>query len=455
MRLMTLSQKKMSKEELLEKSKKPSEDALKLHPFYKGKIQITSKCVIRDFSDFGIWYSPGVAASCLAIKKNKELSFEHTNRANTICIISDCTRVLGLGDIGPEAGMPVMEGKSLLFKYLGGVDAVPLCIDTKNAEDFIKIVRVLQPSFGGFNLEDIEKPKCFHILDFLRESPDINVPVWHDDQQGTAAVTLAGVINALKVVGKQKKDVVITFFGVGASNIAISRVLFAAGFNNNKSIFVDSKGIISTERHELKKEEPYKWNLALTSNAENRSGDASVGFKDADVAICLSRPGPDVVKKDWIRSMANDAIVFACANPIPEIYPWDAKEAGARIIGTGRSDFPNQVNNSLGFPGIFRGVLDVRATTITDHMVIAAAESLAKTAENKGIHEEYIIPTMDERDAFINEAVDVALEAIKEDVARLKLSRDEIKHLAESKINHAQDQIKILMKHGSIPKPPN
>ncbi len=449
-----MNQEKLSKDELISKSKKPSEDALKLHPFYKGKIQITSKCSVKEYSDFSIWYSPGVAASCLAIKKDKQLSFEHTNRANTICVISDCTRVLGLGDIGPEAGMPVMEGKSLLFKYLGGVDAVPLCIDTKNAEEFIKIVKILQPSFGGFNLEDIEKPKCFHILDTLRESPDINVPVWHDDQQGTAAVTLAGVINALKVVGKEKKDVVITFFGVGASNIAISRVLFAAGFNNNKSIFIDSKGIISTERDELKKEEPYKWNLALTTNADGIIGDADAGFKGAEVAICLSKPGPNVVKKEWIQSMGDNPIVFVCANPIPEIYPWDAKEAGARIIGTGRSDFPNQINNSLGFPAIFRGVLDVRATTITDQMVIAAAESLARTAESKGIHEEYIIPAMNERDAFINEAVDVALEAIKENVAQLKLSKDEIRHLAESKINHAQDQIKILMKYGSIPEPP-
>ena len=445
---------KLTKEELLAKSKQPSEDALKLHPFYKGKIQITSKCVVRELSDFGIWYSPGVAASCLAIKDKKELSFEHTNRANTICVISDCTRVLGLGDIGPEAGMPVMEGKCLLFKYLGGVDAIPLCLGTKNAEDFIKIVKVLQPTFGGFNLEDIESPKCFHILDYLRHSPDVDVPIWHDDQQGTAAVTLAGVINALKIIGKKRKDVSILFFGVGASNVAISRVLFAAGFDNNKCLFVDSKGIISTERSELKNEQPYKWDIALISNAEHRTGDAAAAFKNVDVAICMSRPGPNVLKKEWIGLMNDDPIIFACANPIPEIYPWDAKEAGARIIGTGRSDFPNQVNNSMGFPAIFRGVLDVRARTITDHMVIAAAKSLARTAEEKGISEDYVIPTMVERDAFINEAVDVALEAIKEGVAKLKLSKDEIRHLAETKINHAQDQIKILMERGNIPKPP-
>ena len=369
-----MSEKKLTKEELLAKSKKPSEDALKLHPFFKGKIQVTAKCVVRDLSDFGIWYTPGVAASCLAIKENKSLSFEHTNRANMVCVISDCTRVLGLGDIGPEAGMPVMEGKCLLFKYLGGVDAVPLCLDTKDPEEFIRFVKVLQPSFGGFNLEDIEKPKCFHILDTLRESPDIKVPVWHDDQQGTAAITLAGVINALKVVGKKRKDVNIVFFGTGASNVAISRVLFAAGFDPKKSVFVDSRGIISTERKELETKEPYKWDIALKSNGENRSGDAASGFKDMDVAICLSKPGPDVVKKEWVSSMSNDSIVFTCANPIPEIYPWDAKEAGARIVGTGRSDFPNQVNNSMGFPAIFRGVLDVRARTITDSMVIAAAE---------------------------------------------------------------------------------
>lgn len=450
-----MTEKPLTKEELLAKSRKPSEDALKLHPYYKGKIQITAKCVIRDISDFSIWYTPGVAASCQAIQQNKQLSFEHTNRANTVCVISDCTRVLGLGDIGPEAGMPVIEGKCLLFKYLGGVDAVPLCLDTKNAEDFIKIVRVLQPSFGGFNLEDIESPKCFHILDFLRHSEDIKVPVWHDDQQGTAAVTLAGVINALKIVGKDRKNIRILFFGAGASNVAISRVLFAAGFNHNKSLFVDSKGILSTARHELKHAEPYKWDLALKTNEEIISGDAARAFKDVDVAICLSRSGPNVVKKEWIRSMAEDPIVFACANPIPEIFPWDAKEAGARIVGTGRSDFPNQINNSLGFPAIFRGVLDVRATTITDQMVIAAAESLARTAELKGINEGYILPTMLERDAFINEAVDVAIEAIKEDVAQKILSRDELRTAAEKKINEAQDQIKTLMKTGHIPKPPS
>ncbi|MHC1590751.1 MAG: NAD(P)-dependent malic enzyme [Candidatus Helarchaeales archaeon] len=449
-----MTERKLTKEELLAKSEKPAEDALKLHPYYKGKIQITSKCIVRNLDDFSIWYTPGVAASCRAIQKDKSLSYEHTNRANTVCVISDCTRVLGLGNIGPEAGMPVMEGKCLLFKYLGGVDAFPLCIDARNADDFIKIVRVLQPSFGGFNLEDIESPKCFHILEFLRSSPEIKVPVWHDDQQGTAAVTLAAIINALKIVGKKRNEARIVFFGAGASNFAISRVMFAAGFNNKHAIFVDSKGIISTQREELKRTMPYKWDIALKSNAEVRTGGAAEAFKDMDVAICLSKPGPDTVKKEWIRSMADDPIVFACANPVPEIFPWDAKDAGAKIVGTGRSDFPNQINNSLGFPAIFRGVLDVRASTITDTMVIAAAESLARTAEEKGIHEDYILPTMVEQDAFINEAVDVALQAIKENVARLKLSAEEIRTMAENKITAAQKQIKILMESGIIPAPP-
>ncbi|MHA1144744.1 MAG: NAD(P)-dependent malic enzyme [Candidatus Helarchaeota archaeon] len=447
-----MSDKKMTTDEILAKSQKPSKDALELHPFYKGKIQVTAKCAIRDFSDFSIWYTPGVAAPCRAIQKDPSLSFEHTNRANTVCVISDCTRVLGLGDIGAEAGMPVMEGKCLLFKYLGGVDAFPLCLDTKDPEEFIRIVKVLQPSFGGFNLEDIAKPKCFHILDTLRADPEVKVPVWHDDQQGTAAVTLAGAINAVDIVNKKREDVTIVFFGAGAANVAISRVMFHAGFDPKKSVFVDSKGILSKARKDIK-QGTYKWDLITSTNADDISGDIAESFKDKDMAICLSKSGPDVVKKEWISSMAEDSIVFACSNPIPEIYPWEAKEAGARIVATGRSDFPNQVNNSMGFPAIFRGTLDVRAKTITDEMCIVAAESLAKTAALEGLDEENIIPNMSNRIAFINEAIAVAEKAISQGVARLKLSRDEIRHLAEMKINNAQDQIKLLMREGFIPIP--
>lgn len=423
--------------------------ALKLHEFYSGKIQMMPKCSIRDYKDFSIWYTPGVAEVSRKIEQNKEEVFRYTNKWNTVAVISDGSRVLGLGNIGPEAALPVMEGKALLFKYLGGVDAIPICLDTTDKEEIIRTVKILQPSFGGINLEDIEKPKCFDILERTRNEMDI--PVWHDDEQGTAAITLAGLINALKIVGKNK-DISIVFFGAGAANVAVSKLLFAAGFDPKKSVFIDSKGIISRNRKDLINSESYKSELATISNAENREGDAHEAFKGADVAICLSRSGPNVVKKEWVSSMASDAIIFACANPIPEIWPKDAKAAGARIVGTGRSDFPNQVNNSLVFPGIFRGTLDVRAKTITNEMCIAAARSLSNTAEEKGINEDYIVPTMEETEAFINEAVEVGLKAISQKIARIKYSKYELYKIVHNKIIESKDSANFLMSFGVIPK---
>jgi malate dehydrogenase (oxaloacetate-decarboxylating) len=442
----------LTKEELIARAEKPSQDAMKLHPFYKGKIEIVSKCVVRDFTDFGIWYTPGVAAPCRAIAEDKELAYEHTNKANAIAVVSDGTRVLGLGDIGPEAAMPVMEGKALLFKYLGGVDAVPICLDTKDPDEFIATVKLLQPSFGGINLEDISQPKCFRILDTLRR--EMQIPVWHDDQQGTAAVTLAGLINALEIVGKSLSEARIAMVGAGASNQCIARLLISAGVTPGNIIMCDSKGTLHRGRTELREKYAEKWEMCLKTNKDDVRGGSAEAMKGADVLIALSTPGPDTIKGEWIADMARDAIVFVCANPVPEIWPWDAKEAGARIVATGRSDFPNQVNNSLGFPGIFRGTLDVRATTITDEMCIAASYELAKTARDRGLHDDYLIPTMDEWEVFPREAVAVGLKAIEQGVARLELGRDELYEQATRVIKRARGEVQLLMDEGVIPAPP-
>ena len=439
---------KVTKEELLEKAKKPAQDALKMHPYYKGKIEVVPKFVIRDINDFAIWYTPGVAEPCKEINKNPDLGYEYTNRANMVGVVTDGTRVLGLGDIGPLAGLPVMEGKALLFKYLGGVDAFPICLDTKDPDEFIRTVKLLTPSFGGINLEDIENPKCFYILEKLRS--EMTIPVWHDDQQGTAAVTLAGLINALKLVNKKIEDVKITMIGIGAANVCIVRMLIKAGADPKKMIVVDSKGILNRKRDDIKSTHKEKLEFCGTTNAENRVGGMAEAMKGQDVVIALSKSGPDTIQKEWISDMADNAIVFACANPIPEIWPWEAKEAGARIVATGRSDFPNQVNNSVGFPAIFRGTLDVMARTITDEMCIAAAIELAKCAEDKGLREDYLLPTMDEWEVFPREAVAVAKKAMEQGVARLKFSEQELFKTAELKIRRARDQVAILMEKGII-----
>lgn len=448
--------KKETKEAFLAKAHKPAENAMKLHPFYRGKIQTIPKCVIRDFNDFAIWYTPGVAEPCKAIKADKEKVYQLTNKWNSVAVVSDGTRVLGLGDIGPEASLPVMEGKALLFKYLGGVDAVPICLNTKNPDEIIQAVEWLQPSFGGINLEDVATPKCFYILDTLRK--EMGIPVWHDDQQGTAVVTLAGLLNALKIVSKKKEAVKVTFIGVGAANIATSRLLFADGFKPENTIFVDSKSILHTGRVDLEEKQadnPYKWDLCQKTNPEKRTGGIPEALKGADVCISLAKSGPGIIMPQWIKGMTKDAIAFVCANPIPEIWPWEAKDAGVRVVATGRSDFPNQVNNSIGFPGIFRGTLDVRARTITDEMCIAAAYELAKCAEERGISEDYIIPTMEEGDVFTREAVAVGLKAIDQGVAQQKLSREQLTAQAERMTREARETVAVLMQAGLIPPAPD
>lgn len=438
-----------TKEELLEKSKKPSADALKMHPFFKGKIASALKCCVRDFNDFAIWYTPGVAAACRDIEAHPEKVFEHTNKANMVAVVSDGTRVLGLGDIGPEAAIPVMEGKAILFKYLGGVDAWPICLDTKDAEEIIKTVKLISPCFGGINLEDFSQPKCFHILDTLRK--ESKIPIWHDDQQGTAAVTLAGLLNALKVVGKTLEKARLTLLGSGAANIATARILIAAGADPGKMIMVDTKGTLHKGRTDTQKDFKEKWHFCQITNAQQVKGGIAEAMEGADALIALAKSGPDVIKKEWIKKMAKDPIIFACANPIPEIYPWEAKEGGAKIIATGRSDFPNQVNNSLCFPAIFRGTLDVMAKTITDEMCIASARELAKCAEDKGLREDYLLPTMDEREVFPRQAVAVALKAIEQKVARITLSKDQLFEKASAIINRAREETKVLMESGIIP----
>jgi len=446
---------RVTKEELLAKARKPAEDAMKLHPFYRGKMQTMPRCAVRDFNDFAIWYTPGVAEPCRAIQVDKEKVYEYTNKWNTIAVVSDCTRVLGLGDIGPEAGMPVMEGKALLFKYLGGVDAVPICLDTKDPDEIIQAVKWLQPSFGGINLEDFSSPKCFYILDTLRK--EMEIPVWHDDQQGTAAVVLAGLINALKVVNKKVDETKLCLIGAGAAGIAVSRVFFSYGVKPENTVVAEIGGILHPARKDIEerqKQFPDLWRLCNITNPDRRMGGIREAMRGADVCVAFSKPGPDTIKPEWVKSMNNDAIIFACANPIPEIWPWEAKEAGARIVATGRSDFPNQVNNSIGFPGIFRGILDVRATTITDEMCITAACELAKCAEDRGISEDNIAPTMGEWEAFIREAVAVGMKAQEQGVARVKASREELTKRAEKMIREARETTALLMKEGLIPPAP-
>ncbi|MDI6754898.1 MAG: NADP-dependent malic enzyme [Thermodesulfobacteriota bacterium] len=439
----------LTKEQLLEKSKKPSADALKMHPFYRGKIASTLKCAVRSFDDFAIWYTPGVAAACRDIEAHPEKVFEHTNKANMIAVVSDGTRVLGLGDIGPEAAIPVMEGKAILFKYLGGVDAWPITLDTKDPDEIIKTVKIISPCFGGINLEDLSQPKCFYILDTLRK--ESKIPVWHDDQQGTAAVTLAGLINAFKIVGKDFRKARIALVGSGAANIATIRVMVGYGVDPRKIILVDSKGTLHKGRTDITKDYKEKLHFCQITNEEQRKGGIAEAMEGADAVVGLAKPGPDVIKKEWVKKMAKDAIVFACANPIPEIYPWEAEEAGAQVIATGRSDFPNQVNNSLCFPAIFRGTLDVMATTITDEMCIESAVELAKCAEDKGLRKDYLLPTMNEWEVFPRQAVAVALKAIEQKVARIILPKEKLFEIASDKIRRARMETQVLMEKGLIP----
>ncbi len=437
-----------TEEELKLRASLPSEISPKFHEFYSGKIEVIPKVQITSYKDFAIWYTPGVASPCKEISKDTSKVFSYTNKGNTVAVISDGSRTLGLGDIGPYASLPVMEGKALLFKYLGGIDAFPITLNVKDSDKIIEVVKAIEPVFGGINLEDIATPKCFYIYERLYE--ELDIPVWHDDQHGTALVTLAALINALKIVGKKHTDIYVTLIGAGAANYRIAKILMAYGIKPGNIISVDSKGILNKNRLDVKEENPYKWELCNITNEENREGGIPEAMKGSDVVIAMSRPGPGVIKPEWIKLMNDNAIVFACANPVPEIWPWEAKEAGARIVATGRSDFPNQVNNSLGFPAVFRGALEVLAKKITNEMLIAAAEAIAKVAEEYEINEDYIIPTMEQEEVYIEEALAVALKAQDIGVARLKLSKDELSSRINEKIIRVKKMLDILIGEGII-----
>lgn len=428
------------------------------HKFYGGKIQTVPKAGVFGFNWFNVWYTPGVSKVSTDIRENNEASFDLTNRGNLVGVVSDSTRVLGDGDCTPAGGLGVMEGKAFLMKYLGGVDAVALCVDSKgkngknDPEKIIEFVKMVQHSFGAINLEDISQPNCFKVLDVLREECDI--PVWHDDAQGTASVTLAGLINALKLVKKSIKDVKIVFLGAGASNTTIARLIITDGADPGNLIMFDTKGSLNKGREDIKADKRFyrKWELCEKTN-KGQVTSIEDAFKGADVLIALSTPGPDTVKKEWISAMAEKSIVFTCANPVPEIYPYAAKEAGAYIVATGRGDFPNQVNNSIGFPGILKGALMVRARKITDTMAIAAAHSLADYAEKRGIDPENIVPTMSEATVFPVEAADVAMQAIKDGVARINMTWDEAFAKAKTDIEYSRNMTQSLMDTGFIKTP--
>ena len=360
-----------------------AKESLRLHSEWRGKIEVVATVPANDRESLSLAYTPGVAQPCLAIQKNPDKSYELTRRHNLVAVITDGTAVLGLGDIGPEAGMPVMEGKCVLFKTFGGVDAFPLCVKTKDVDEFVQTVYNISGSFGGINLEDIAAPRCFEIERKLKEKCDI--PVFHDDQHGTAIIALAGLTNALRVVGKRKEEVKVVTSGAGAAAISVVRLLLSAGFKN--VTMCDRKGAIYAGREGLNwiKEE-----MAQVTNLEKRAGSLADALAGADVFIGVSAPG--TVTTEMVKTMNQDAIVFACANPTPEIFPEDAKAGGARVVATGRSDYPNQINNVLAFPGLFRGALDVRASDINEEMKLAAAHALAGLISDEELRDDYIIP---------------------------------------------------------------
>ncbi|MDR2020419.1 MAG: NADP-dependent malic enzyme [Treponema sp.] len=429
------------------------------HRFYGGKMQTVPKCGIYGLNWFNVWYTPGVSKISTTIRDNNDVSFALSNRGNLVAVVSDSTRVLGDGDCTPPGGLGVMEGKAMIMKYLGGVDAVALCVDSRgpggkhDPGKLIEFVKMVQHSFGAVNLEDISQPNCFKVLDDLREACDI--PVWHDDAQGTACVTLAGLINALKLAGKRIGDAKIVLLGAGASNTTIARLILSDGGDPARMTVFDTKGSLHLGREDIKGDERNyrKWELCEKTNP-GRIPSIKEAMKGADVLIALSTPGPDTVKREWIRSMAPKSIVFACANPVPEIWPYAAREEGAFIVATGRGDFPNQVNNSVCFPGILKGALLVRARKITDGMAIRCAHSIAEFSEKRGITPDNIIATMEETGVFAQEAADVAQQAVKEGVARIALSWDEVYQRAGADIAAARALVEDMKKQGHIKEPP-
>jgi malate dehydrogenase (oxaloacetate-decarboxylating) len=437
------------------KANAPAEEALRLGPFYRGKMQTLPKCPVRGLEDLAIWYTPGIAAQSRAIHADPALVYEHTNKGNHVAIVSDATRVLGLGDIGPLAGLPVMEGKALLFKLLGGVDATALCLATKDPDELARTVELLAPAFGGVNLEDIAQPKCFDVLARLKGVLDI--PVWHDDQEGTATVVLAALRSALEIVGKRIGALKIAWIGCGAANTASVRLLVSAGADPRGMVVCDRRGVLHAKRSdeaELRARFPNKWRMCEETNGDGVTGGIRDALRGADVCVAFSSPGPGVIAPEWVKAMAPGAIVFACANPTPEIWPWQAREAGARIVATGRSDFPNQLNNSLAFPGMFRGALDVRARTITDGMTLAAADALVARARANGLREDAMLPLATDPETAVRVAVAVGRAAYREGAARAPLSADALERAARRAISGAREQLDLLVREGLIARPP-
>lgn len=381
-----------------------SEKALMLHEQWNGKLEVVSKVPVKSREDLSIAYTPGVAEPCKVIAQDKEAAYKYTMKANTVAVVSDGSAVLGLGNIGPYAAMPVMEGKAVLFKEFGGVNAVPICLDTQDTEEIIKAVTYLAPAYGGINLEDISAPRCFEIEERLKEILDI--PVFHDDQHGTAIVVLAGIINALKVVGKKKEDCRVVVNGAGSAGVAITRLLLTYGFPH--ITMCDKVGIVS------KKTEGLNWmqqKMTEVTNLEQQTGTLADAMKDADIFVGVSAPG--IVSAEMVASMNKDAILFAMANPVPELMPDVAKAAGARVVGTGRSDFPNQVNNVVAFPGIFKGALEGRATKITEEMKLAAANAIASLVPDDELSDDNIMP-----EAFNPKVAEVVAAAVKEHIVK-------------------------------------
>ncbi len=428
------------------------------HKFYGGKIMTMPKAGVYGFNWFNVWYTPGVSKISTTIRDDNDCAYELSNKGNLVAVVSDSTRVLGDGDCTPPGGLGVMEGKAFLMKYLGGIDAIALCVNSYNKDGkhdpdkIIDFVKMLEPSVGAVNLEDISQPNCYKVLDTLRE--EAGIPVWHDDAQGTGSVTLAGLINALRIVDKKIGDVKMVFIGAGAANTTIARLIIAAGGDPKKMIMFDSKSSLHADREDIKSNPAFyrKWELCEKTNPDKIT-DIEKAVDGADVLIGVSKPGPGTIKPEWIKKMGDKPIVFACANPVPEIYPYSAKEAGAYIVATGRGDFPNQVNNSLGFPGILKGALIVRAKKITDNMAIAAAYSMANFAKKRGINPDDIMPKMDETKVFAEEAADVAMQAIKDGVARKEMSWQEVHDKALKDIMEARAAIDMMMDKGFIKKP--
>ncbi len=427
--------------------------AVEYSRYYKGKIRNYPNVPISSVNDFSYWYTPGVAEVSRVINKSPDESFELTGRWNSIGIITDGTRVLGLGNVGPEAAMPVMEGKAMIFNLFGGVNAVPLPMRVSSGEEFIKVAMALEPSFGGYNLEDIESPKCFFVLRELQEK--LSIPAWHDDQLGTACIILAGLINSLRIAGKKIPDTTVSLIGSGAANIAAAHLMIEAGFKPGNIIMVDSKGILEPERTDLDKimiSNPWKYELALKTNEERRKGDIEESMEGVDIVVSAAKSQPGLIKPEWVRKMNRDPAIFALANPLPEIWPDDAKSAGAKVVATGRSDFPNQINNSLVFPGIFRGVLDARSRGVNFRIMVKAAYEIADYVKNPD--PDHIVPTMGDWELYPRVASSVARATVEEKLARKVNSKEGFYKTASEIITLNRENFEKMMKLNIVEKLP-